>query len=188
MDDDTQPPADSRPASRPRLSLTPSWVTLGFVLGALFVYLLPPSFRSEKPPQPPAPAAPVSKPSPPQPERLTEVEAVFAMWGGHAIWDHDRTEIAMWDRSTNTFSDFYEVLRVGGALYFRSIPSLTRPLLVDTTHPESPLRFTESQRMHDEWLRNRSELVPAPFSPPPEPDPGPPTAAPQTTPPPTRAP
>ena len=170
MDDDPQPPAENHPPARPRLSSTPSWVMLGFILGALFVFLLPPSFKGVRPAAKPGPATLALKakavPRPATPERLTEVEAVFAMWGTHAIWDDNRTEIAMWDRTTNAFTDYYEVIRVDGALYFRSIPELTRPLLEDSTHSECPLLFTESKRMHDQWLRHRADLVPAPSMPP----------------------
>jgi len=140
MDDDT--PTESRPPSPAKMSMTPSWVMLGFVLGAFFVWALPepektpptPPARLERAPEQTMPAARLP--------RLTDVEAVFAQWDRYAIWDNDATEVAYWNEETNSFSNFFEVLRVGDRLFFRSIPKLTRPLIKRGVEAHSPLLFT----------------------------------------------
>ena len=118
MDEEVPPPRPSKP------SQIPSWVMLGFVLGAAFVLALP--RRRE------APASPPSEAGEPAPAikyvvapHLTTIEAVFAEWGKYAVWDNDVTEVALWNADSKEFSDFYEVVRIGDATYFRSIPRLT---------------------------------------------------------------
>lgn len=130
---------EERPISPARLSKTPSWITLGFVLGALFVLALPDRNSSA----PPAPRV-EPEPAPVRLERpaLTEVEAVFADWGEAAIWQNDLTEVAMWDTARRSYSLFYEVVRHDGAYYFRSIPRLTRPILTEGVPTNAPLQYT----------------------------------------------
>jgi hypothetical protein len=94
--------------------------------------------------------APVEKP--PDPPRMTTVEDVFASWDKYAVWSNDTTEVALWDSGTKSFSDCYEVVRVGNGYYFRSIPGLTRPVLTHGVVENSPLQFTETARQRDEWL------------------------------------
>ena len=88
-----------------------------------------------------------------------QIEAVFAEWQRHAVWSDDTTEVALWNIREKAFTDFYEVRRLGDALYFRTIPKLTRRVL---THgkplPESPLQFTETEEQYQEWREHgRSE-------------------------------
>jgi hypothetical protein len=161
MDDESEP---SERTPQPRMSMTPSWIMLGFVLGALFVVALPP-FENEKPsppverPEPPEPAAP---PTPPQ---ISTVEAVFAEWGENAVWDDNVTEIALWNTGSNRFSDFFEVRRHGDLYYFRSIPRLTRRV-INHGKPlplNCPLQFTETEERYREWLEHgRTERRPQP--------------------------
>ena len=138
MDDDT--PDELRPPPPAKMSMTPSWVMLGFVLGAFFVWALP---EPEKTP-PPAPAerVPEQKMLVVRLPRLTDVEAVFAQWDRYAIWDNDATEVAYWSEETKSFANFFEVLRVGDRLFFRSIPKLTRPLIKRGVEAHSPFLFT----------------------------------------------
>ena len=132
-------PASQRPIPRSRLSKTPSWITLGFVMGALFVWSLPKP--EEKPPATsPVPTVHLERP------KLTEIEAVFAEWGAGAVWENDLTEVALWDVEKHSYSLFYEVLRNGDTYYFRSIPHLTRPLLNRNVNPQAPLLFTETEK------------------------------------------
>jgi hypothetical protein len=150
MDEEEQPSAP--PPSKP--SQIPSWVTLGFVLGAGFILALP---RRE----PPRPRA--ESPEPTQAVRyvvaphLTTVEAVFAEWGKYAVWDNDLTEISLWNADTRQFSDPFEVVRFGENTYFRSIPHLTRPVLTHGVKAGSPLEFTETEAQRQEWLAARDE-------------------------------
>ena len=74
--------------------------------------------------------------------RLTDVEAVFVQWDRYAIWEDDVTEIAYWNEETRSFSNFFEVLRSGDRLFFRSIPKLTRPVVRRGVEAHSPLLFT----------------------------------------------
>lgn len=154
MDDDE--PQKTYPLSPAKLSKTPSWVMLGFLLGAAFVW----AFKSE----PPKPAAMVAAPATPMewpkavklpPSPLTTVEALFAEWGQHAVWEEERTEIAMWRSETGKFSEFYEVRRMAGEYFFRSIPELSRRIVRSGTPlpNHAPLQFTESERHYQEWLR-----------------------------------
>ncbi len=153
MEDDE--PENRRRRSPPPMSKTPSWVMLGFLLGAAFVW----AFQRGR--EKPAAAAPGlltswSKAVSVGPSPLTTIEAVFAEWGGRAVWDNDLTEVALWRTETAAFSEFYEVKRVGEALYFRSIPKLTRPIIRHgpPLPRESPLQFTETEAQYREWFEH----------------------------------
>ncbi len=151
MDEDEPPPP---PPSRP--SQIPSWVMLGFILGAGFVLALP---RREARPDPQAAARPVAATQvlriAAAPPRVTTVEAVFATWGRYAVWDNDLTEIGVWNPAAGQFTDFFEVLRFADGYYFRSIPLLTRPVLTHGIPSGSPLEFTETEAQRREWLKER---------------------------------
>lgn len=141
----------NEPASPPRPSKTPSWVLLGFVLGALVVWMMPrENARS---------SAPIEKITTIQLDRpkATDIEAVFHDWGRYAVWDRDITEVALWDVDKKQYSIFYEILRRGETsrgweYYFRSIPKLTRPILTHGVRVASPLLYTETEEMRQEWL------------------------------------
>jgi hypothetical protein len=142
---------ESETPSPPKPSQVPSWISLGFVLGALFILALP--RRGAVEPTVTASDQPAAKPSEHrEPLRLTTIEAVFAAWDKYAVWSNGTTEVALWNSETKEFSDCYEVTKVGGEYYFRSIPSLTRPILTHGVVTESPLQFTETLRQRDEWL------------------------------------
>jgi hypothetical protein len=154
MDDDAPEPVKRQSPSIGQLSKTPSWIMLGFVIGAAFVAALPPL---RKPPE--APALTLSAPpvvalaAPRTVPVLTTIEAVFAEWGRYAGWTDDVTEVALWNGQDRAFSDFFEVRRLGGAYYFRSIPKLTRRIIArGKPMPEAPLRFTETEEQYQEWL------------------------------------
>jgi hypothetical protein len=158
MDDtDDEPPRKSYPLAPSKMSKTPSWVMLGFVLGAAFVAALPPLGERKitatlEPGPRPAPAAPAA---PREAQPLATIEAVFAAWGEHAVWWDDVTEVALWNSATKEFSDYYEVRRFGRTNYFRSIPTLTRRLLTHgKVYPDSPLQFTETEEQYQEWRQH----------------------------------
>ena len=138
-----------------KLSKTPSWVMLGFLLGVVFVLLLP-----RKPVAPPAvpPAPPPAASQPPSPTiaRALFFEAVFAEWSRYAAWENDVTEVGFWNAETRSFSDRFEVLRSGERFYFRSIANFTRPVLTHGVPENSPLQFTETPAMREEWLKESS--------------------------------
>jgi len=152
------------------MSRTPSWVLLGFGLGVLFMWLLPGEAPRPAPAQAQVPAP--AKPAAPARRRLSDIEAVFETWGRYAVWDQNRTEVAMWNPAVNAYADFYEVLREEDTLWFRSIPKLTRPLIAHATKADAPLVFTETAEMRRAWLESRGELRPV-HAVPPEPVPTP---------------
>ena len=142
------------PVAASKMSKTPSWIMLGFLLGAVFVAALPP-LRKQRPPEtasfkaaePPKPATPR------EPPQLTTIEAVFEMWGKYAVWSDDVTEVALWNDRDKDYTDLFEVRRYGGVNYFRSIPRLTRRIISrGKPIPESPLLFTETEEQYREWL------------------------------------
>jgi hypothetical protein len=155
MDDEPTDSQGSYPLKRSpaKLSKTPSWVMLGFILGALTVYAMMRHPQTAAPApvrvqfvDPPKPVGP--RPPPP----LSTIETVFELWGEHAVWSDNTTEVALWNKQERAFAEFYEVRRIGGVNYFRSIPNLTRRVL---THgkalPDSPLQFTETEEQYQEW-------------------------------------
>jgi hypothetical protein len=150
MDDDS--PQKQYPLSASKMSKTPSWIMLGFVLGALFVIALRPP-----PPKPVPGPAPVAvepaKPSAPRdPPQLSRIEIVFEKYGEGAVWSDNTTEVAMWDPTEERYADFYEVRRIDGKLYFRSIPQLTRRIIArGKTTSDALLQFTETEEQFREW-------------------------------------
>ena len=157
MDDESDAP---RPPRREQLSKVPSWVMLGFVLGAACVLAWPrqPGLR----PTPTLTPAVLRK-APPEPahpptiERAKFFESVFAEWSRFAVWEDELTEVAFISAETNSFSEHFEVFRSGERYYFRSIPQFTRPVLTHGDIPNnSPLLFTEPQAVRDQWLRENS--------------------------------
>lgn len=153
MDDEPASEKDY-PLTPAKLSKTPSWIMLGFILGALFVWLLP------RDPEPAAPPAPARRAAPAETPRtalttLTTIEAVFEAWGQHAVWDNDLTEVALWNSGTKSFSECYEIRRTRDTLYFRSIPKLTRLVIRHGKPlPDSPLQFTETEEQYRDWKEN----------------------------------
>jgi len=85
------------------------------------------------------------------------VESVFSEWGRYAVWEHELTELALWDVDTRRFSRFYEILRSGENYYFRSIAGLTRPVLTHGVEVNAPLLFTEPEARRQAWLRQKDE-------------------------------
>jgi len=154
MEDDEPKAEKHYPLSTAKMSKTPSWIMLGFLLGAAFVVALPP-LRKKPVPEPAAFRAvePARTDGPREPPQLTTIEDVFAVFGQHAVWSDDVTEVALWSIRDKAYNQFYEVRRVGDAYYFRTIPRLTRRIIArGKTLAESPLQFTESEEQYAEWL------------------------------------
>ncbi len=170
MDDDSDP---SSPPPRPKMSMTPSWVMLGFVLGVLFVVALP--LRKTEPAAmaPERLLQPVTPPVRPRPLQLTTIEGVFAEWGAFAVWENETTEVALWNTELNSFVDFYEGRRFGDTIFFRTIPGLTRRIVSrGKPLPENcPLEFTETEEHYREWLQHGSKEQPTEPRPSPAPVP-----------------
>jgi len=151
--EDANDSESSEPVAKARPSLVPSWIMLGFLGGALFVWALP--TRKSAPPivEKSEPRTVIVKTVP----QLTTIEAVFALWGKYAVWDNEITEVALWSSETKDYADSFEVLRSGGAYFFRSIPRLTRPVLTHGVRDQSPLQFTETEAQRAEWLSEKRQ-------------------------------
>lgn len=145
-------PSPRRPSIK-QLSKTPSWVMLGFILGVLFIRALP---HSEPPAPRPIVLAPVEKKEPSSRSRLTTVEAVFAQWSQYASWSDDVTQVALWSPEVGDFAEAYEVRRIDGVFYFRSLPHLTNRVIRHGKQPpsECPLQFTETAEQYRDWREN----------------------------------
>jgi hypothetical protein len=202
MDDDDQvEPRKTYPLSPAKMSKTPSWAMVGFLLGAAFVW----NFKRDDAKNVTAAPSLVARTDWPKavvvpPSPLTTIEAVFADWGQHAVWENNVTELAMWRSETKSFSEFYEVRKVGDVPYFRSIPKLTRLVIRHGVPlPNSPLEFTETEEQYRDWLEHgrferkpQATVQPSLFGPalmppgetmPPPPVPRPTTPSPRITPP-----
>jgi len=138
--------------STSELSKVPSWILLGFAIGGLFVFLLRREYVDSET-QPPAttvgtaePVAVVATASSVTERKgepsLSSIEAVWAVWGIHAIWDGDLTQVALWNTAIAEFSDCFEVTRRSDQVYFRSIAHLSHPVIDRGLGKHSPLQFT----------------------------------------------
>jgi hypothetical protein len=111
--------------------------------------------QTEKKPLPPPPApAEVVPPEPAKPRvppTLSKIEIVFELYGKDAVWDrNETTEVVLFDGETK---DFYEIRRMEGKLYFRTIPELTRRVIEpDKADPINPLQFTETEEQFNERM------------------------------------
>jgi hypothetical protein len=180
MEDDESKSRQQYPLATAKMSKTPSWIMLGFLLGAAFVAALPP-LKKRPPEAAEFKAVEPQKPSGPRdPPQLMKIEAVFAEWGRYAVWSDDVTEVALWNSDDNAFTEFFEVRRAGPTYYFRSIQQLTRRIISHGKPlTESPLQFTETEEQYREWQTyGRTERAvdrdtrPRPaFTAPPAPDP-----------------
>lgn len=125
---------------------------LGFVLGALFVFALP----DRTPKSAPAVAITATEPARPvvprDPPPLSRIEIIFEKYGEGAVWSDNTTEVAMWDSVEERYADFYEIRRLDGKLYFRSIPQLTRRIIArGKIQADALLQFTETEEQYRDW-------------------------------------
>jgi hypothetical protein len=138
-----------------KMSQVPSWIMVGFVIGALTVWLWPKA--KPTPAEPGSPPVVVAEPAavPRQPGPLSRIEAVFERFGEGAVWSDNVTEVALWDPASERYADFYEIRRIEGNLYFRTIPALTRRVIArGKPQPDSPVQFTETEEQYREWYEH----------------------------------
>jgi hypothetical protein len=138
-------------------SHVPLWMTVGFALGIGVGAML---FRDEARPA----QAPVGKQAEAiEPDRgevsrdagsLAALEQAFQRWGGYAVWENDTTQFAAWDPRKRKHSDFVEVRRTDGRFYFRTLRSLSRPLIDHGPKSAIPFLFTETKEMRDQFYRD----------------------------------
>lgn len=160
---------DLPPVPREKLSRTPSWIMVGFVLGCIFAYVAERELDKRRP-KPVAEAAapsrvapPVAAPETPPSMRLSqnEVDAMFRQVADQAVWENDLTQIAVWNPLTQKFSDFVEVMRSGEHFYYRPMPRLTRPLITAEADGGVLVLFTETEALR----AKRLEPIPPIFRP-----------------------
>ncbi len=148
--------ASDAPIPRASLSRTPSWIMVGFIIGAMFAYGVQREVArrtAAKPVSSPQAAPHASAPPRTEPPRsytvlkdhasLTAIENVFTQYESQAVWHNDLTEVALWNAETGKYSEFFEVMRSGDEYYVRSIPHLTRAVIRQSAGPDLPLMFTE---------------------------------------------
>ncbi len=160
-------------------SQTPSWVLLGFVFGVLTMWFFEsgqeeseptesviaevPVERPRPPPEPPA-DNPLSQGGKPSIEIVQDLFAGLREW---AFWTDDRTEIAVWNSATLSFSDHFEIIRLPDADYFRAIPAFSRLPIPGYGPENSPILFTETaeQRAKRYIQANPDKAPPPPAKP-----------------------
>ena len=146
----------------------PYVLTAGFLLGIGFGWLFfrpSPHTATEPAAVVATEAKPATKPvasARPAAGSLVEVERFFLHWGGYAVWENDVTEIALWNEASQRYDRFYEIVRTGGQFYFRTLSRLRRPLRDHGARCHSPIWFTETQAMRDEFYRNNPGYKPNP--------------------------
>ncbi|MGC4074531.1 MAG: hypothetical protein QM760_18935 [Nibricoccus sp.] len=162
---------DLPPVPREKLSKTPSWIMVGFVIGCVFAYIVnreverrgqgtvPGPVASSRPAPAPAPAVPETPPA----MRLSqnEVDAMFHQVSENAVWENDLTQIAVWNPLTKKFSDLVEVMRSGEYFYYRPLTHLTRPLITAEAGEGVLILFTETEAAR----AKRLEPIPPVFRP-----------------------
>ncbi|WP_221029681.1 hypothetical protein [Actomonas aquatica] len=162
-------------------SQVPSWIMVGFAAGLLTMWgfqsggdhddapapaettLAATASSADSPPEKPR-ENPLSVGDKPSMEMVQELFAGLRDW---AFWTDDRTEFAVWNGTTMSFSDHFEVIRLRDADYFRAIPGFSR-LPIDGYGPEhSPILFTETaeQRAKRFFEANPDKRPPPPAKP-----------------------
>ena len=136
----------------------PTWLATGLFLGCLLGwYLFRPAAAPQESAGRPAPAAAV----PATLSTLAEVENLFRLWGGYAVWEDDLTEIVVLRFQLGRLQpEYYQVVRVGRGFYFRTLSRLTRPLIDHGELARCPLAFTEPWRMHEKYYRDHAGETP----------------------------
>jgi hypothetical protein len=144
--------APSQRPPRTELSQAPSWILLGFVIGAVFVIQLRRQYLVEEMQREPAVVEEASAVAgsnlvSPTAARAGEptaaaFDAVWRAWGHHAVWVDDTTQVALWNAQTGDYRDAFEVVRRGDEFYFRPLPELTRPTVERGLGVGAPLQFT----------------------------------------------
>jgi hypothetical protein len=132
---------EPNPATSAKPSKTPSWIMLGFMAGALFVWALQHGKDTPAPASKPAPVVPATVAPVSLPPRLSDVEAVFEEWKRYAVWANDTTYVCWSDPATGHYRDCFEVVRRGEALFFRSVPRPRNLRAIDGVPATSPLEF-----------------------------------------------
>lgn len=130
-------------------------ITAGFALGLGFGWM---AFKTG--PEQPAALTPVREVHATLQTKagtLADVERVFSLWGGYAVWDGDFTEIALWNPQSQRHDSYYEVRRSQGHFFFRTLDRLRRPLIDHGVKSNLGIQFTEPQSQHDAFHRDHPD-------------------------------
>ena len=93
-----------------------------------------------------------------------EVMQFFTTWGGYAVWENDVAEFSLAYQSPfGPRRQAFEVYRRNREFSLRRIPFLSRPLLDHGVLVLSPMHFTETQAMRDDYYRANPKAVPGQF-------------------------
>lgn len=187
MSDDENADDGEVKSSREKASKIPSWIMVGFVLGALSFYTVGDYFGSREKTPAPAPAAsasaaqpaPSSEPAPaPQPPdtstkasplidnsrqmTLFAIDAIFRQWEVNAMWEYGTTQVVFWNPEDKQYSTAVEVFRLGSddtgyEYYYRRISRLTRTPIRDDSRPDAPIIFTESEEATKRRVEKQNE-------------------------------
>lgn len=162
--------APARP--KDKLSTIPSWIMVGFIAGALFSLGVQRELSrrehekaaaAQPPPPPPVKQEPLPSLSALKDHTsLSAIENIFGEFEANAVWKNDLTEVALWNAQTNKFSECFEIVRSGDTFYFRTIPSLTRPVVRPNMTPDLPLRFTEPEEVQMTRIKANNSIWTAP--------------------------
>ena len=152
-------------------SSIPVWLTTGFACGLVFAFAFlksTPAPEAQRPSQPEAASSPVSGTTlkripnlPHDASALDELEVLFQTWGGYAVWKNNVTQFALWNRETDSHTDFYEVRRTNRIYYFRTLPQIDWPLIDHGEMVRCPLWFAETPELREKFYREHSEIAPS---------------------------
>ncbi len=157
-------PEDDLRSPREKASKIPSWIMVGFTLGALTFYTVsdylrpakkdtpPPALPESAPATPAAPAQNTDTPAPkPDDEQINlfSMDAVFRKWAVNAQWEYNTAQVVFWSPADKKYSVPVEVLRYGSEgdweYYYRPIEKITRPLVRAPAYSDVPVLFTENE-------------------------------------------
>ena len=142
-------------------SNVPVWLTLGFVAGCVFGWMIfhePAKTLS-------APAAMTTAPevtavpdgAPKDIATLAAAEQYFQRWGGYAVWENQTTQFAVWNGRKQRHADFYEVRRADGKFYFRTLPQLSWVLVDHGPKSRAPIWFAETVAMRAQFYQEHPD-------------------------------
>ena len=143
-------------------STVPVWLTLGFVGGLAFGWMLlrepaktPASSAATT--NAPAPTVAVPDNAPKDIATLGATEQYFQRWGGYAVWENQTTQFAVWNGRKQRHADFYEVRRADGKFYFRTLPQLSWVLVDHGPKSRAPIWFAETVAMRAQFYQEHPD-------------------------------
>ena len=145
-------------------SNVPVWLTLGFVGGCIFGWLI-----FHEPAKTPSPSTAtaltetivVPDNAPKDIATLGATEQYFQRWGGYAVWENHVTQFAVWNGRKQRHSDFYEVRRADGKFYFRTLAQLSWVPIDHGPKSRAPIWFAETVAMRAKFYQEHPDYDPS---------------------------